>query len=907
MVRALALLASLPLATLLVLAAPPAAWPAAPASPTAPSSPVALSSPAAPSWPAGRPPADLTGRLTLDNGLEAFVLPRPGAPLVALLVAVKAGSRHETPATRGAAHLLEHLVFEGTAARGRDEIFRWVYGIGGYLNGFTREDFTGYVLMGPPGELPAMARLLAALLSGARLSAEALDGVKAVVLEELRQAQADPSYRDEVAFRAALFHGTPYAEPPLGTEATIRAITLDDLAGFYRQRYTPGNMVALAIGGAGASEMTDALRAAFGPLGPPGEASRQRGADHGGGGSAAPLQAPRLARAGTVVRAGRQPALRLGLVGPAPADPGFADFLTLGNLLAGPASPLPAALAAGGGPEGLRPDAEAEFEGGLLTLEVRAALPQGVEPDRALAALVAALARLAATDGPADASGAITAAVVVRGARHARLEAARLAERLHYFAMAQAPLLVAGRPDLALGGPAAADPAAIRSALARALAGGWVALLPAPTAPPAASPSGTSGPLQREARLANGLTVVADTRAGSPLVAAHLLARGRLLAEPPGLAGAAEVLHRLLLRGPAGTSEPLAARLAAFGATISVTDDPREPFGDFYFARDFSGIRLEALAEEAEAALRLLADAVTAPPLDAKSVEAARDEVARLATWRTETPRTLAEDRLWGRLFGGPLGAPPAGSAESLARATSEALAAFHRRYFAPGNLVLTIVGGEPPERLVALAEATFGRLPPGPVGSHRTDAGGASAAEGGAPLRLTLALPQGQVRVGLVLPAGDAREQAALSIAVGLLGASLFSSLRDEQGLAYSVGAEVSFVGPYAVVTAGLGTPPAEVDRALAEVRRLVAARTGAPVTAEDVTRRAKALAGRLASRQLSSATRAYYLGVALHEGAPHRFGDDYAALLASITPAEVEAAQRRAFSRPLTAVVVE
>ncbi len=127
-------------------------------------------------------PVDLAHRLRLDNGLEALVVPREGTPLVALLVAVKAGSRHETATTRGAAHLLEHLVFEGTEARGRNEIFRWVYGVGGYLNGFTRDDFTGYLLMGPPGEIGAMAGLLAELVSGARLSAEALAGVKAVVL-----------------------------------------------------------------------------------------------------------------------------------------------------------------------------------------------------------------------------------------------------------------------------------------------------------------------------------------------------------------------------------------------------------------------------------------------------------------------------------------------------------------------------------------------------------------------------------------------------------------------------------------------------------------------------------------------------------------------------------------------------
>ena len=818
-------------------------------------------------------PVDLTHRVRLDNGVEALVVPREGSPLVALLVAVRAGSRHETAATAGAAHLLEHLVFEGTDARDRGAIFRWVYGIGGYLNGFTRDDFTGYLLMGPPAELSAMARLLAELLSGARLSPDALAGVKSVVLEELRQARGRPGYAEEVRFRAARFAGTPYADPVLGTEASIRAIALDDLARFYRTHYTPDNMLVLAVGGASAREMTDAVRDAFGAL--------PRSGDR----PAAPPPLPRLPPGGAVVRGASDGVVRIGFLAPPPTDPAFADVLALGALLGGPASPLPRHLEA---------QVTLVTEGGVASLEVRAPVAAAADPEGRVAAIVDALRRLA-TD-PA----AITPEVARRAARHARLEAARLAERIHYFAMWAAPLLVAGRPDLVLAEPAAPTPDALRAALGRILDGGYVALVPggegasdlAAGAAPASSPEPDSAAETRTSRLANGLTVLAETRPSAPLVAAHLLARGRLLAEPPELPGAAEIVHRALLeRG-------LARDLAALGAEVSVTDDPREPFGDWYFARDFSGVRLEALPDQAEAALARLASAVASPPEARDVVGRARSETAAVADFRATTPRTAAEDRLWARLFDGPPGTPPAGHAATFVRATPEALAAFHRRYFAPSNLILSLVGPEPAERLVAMAERTFGRLAAGPGPDLATPTPASDPP--GEPSRVALGTGQGHVAVGLVAEVGAPRERAALRIAVGLLGAALFSSLRDEQGLAYSLGADVAFVGPYAVVTAGLGTAPDSVDRALDEVRRLVAARATATVTPEDVRRRAAAIRGRLASRQLASATRAYYLGVAAFRG-------DAADLLDAVTPAEVEAIQRRVFSRPLAAVIVE
>jgi hypothetical protein len=92
----------------------------------------------------------------LENGLEVVLLENRSSPMVGSLALVKVGSVRESVGTGGLCHLLEHLVFEGTSRRTQREIFREVHSWGGYLNGFTREDYTGYIVMAPPEHLESM-------------------------------------------------------------------------------------------------------------------------------------------------------------------------------------------------------------------------------------------------------------------------------------------------------------------------------------------------------------------------------------------------------------------------------------------------------------------------------------------------------------------------------------------------------------------------------------------------------------------------------------------------------------------------------------------------------------------------------------------------------------------------------
>ena len=60
----------------------------------------------------------------LDNGMEVILVENHANPMIAAFTIVKTGSRNEDAATNGAAHFLEHLLFNGTKPFSTD-LFRW--------------------------------------------------------------------------------------------------------------------------------------------------------------------------------------------------------------------------------------------------------------------------------------------------------------------------------------------------------------------------------------------------------------------------------------------------------------------------------------------------------------------------------------------------------------------------------------------------------------------------------------------------------------------------------------------------------------------------------------------------------------------------------------------------------------
>lgn len=89
----------------------------------------------------------------LLNGLQVYVFENRTVPLVRVQVRYKVGSIGEEEERTGSAHLLEHEIFNGTEALGKDEIDELITSVGGRLNAGTYYDYTVYYEIVPSARL----------------------------------------------------------------------------------------------------------------------------------------------------------------------------------------------------------------------------------------------------------------------------------------------------------------------------------------------------------------------------------------------------------------------------------------------------------------------------------------------------------------------------------------------------------------------------------------------------------------------------------------------------------------------------------------------------------------------------------------------------------------------------------
>ncbi len=188
---------------------------------------------------------------TLPNGLRVVIAPHHRTDTVAVHLHVGVGSRDESADEHGAAHLFEHLMYEGSAHAPGNSYDALLDAAGGTNNAYTTSDETAYWATFPSGALDLALFLESDRLGwlGEGLTDEALANQADVVLRERAQSEAAPHGLDAEALSLLVFpEGHPYHMPTLGTEAGVRGLTLEAARDFHARHYRPGNVV-LGIAG----------------------------------------------------------------------------------------------------------------------------------------------------------------------------------------------------------------------------------------------------------------------------------------------------------------------------------------------------------------------------------------------------------------------------------------------------------------------------------------------------------------------------------------------------------------------------------------------------------------------------------------------------------------------------------
>jgi predicted Zn-dependent peptidase len=202
-------------------------------------------------------------RTTLPSGLRIVSEAMPTVRSASIGVWVPIGSRHESPAVAGASHFLEHLLFKGTTSRTALQIATAMDAVGGELNAFTEKEHTCYYATVLDRDLPLAVDIVVDVVLNATVTAHDVDVERSVVLEEIAMRDDDPADLVHDVFASTLFGDTPLGRPILGSVTSITALRRAQIAGYYRRRYRPRDMVVAVAGNVDHAAVVRRVRSAF--------------------------------------------------------------------------------------------------------------------------------------------------------------------------------------------------------------------------------------------------------------------------------------------------------------------------------------------------------------------------------------------------------------------------------------------------------------------------------------------------------------------------------------------------------------------------------------------------------------------------------------------------------------------
>ncbi|MEU0096795.1 pitrilysin family protein [Kribbella sp. NPDC006257] len=202
-------------------------------------------------------------RTVLPSGLRVLSQSVPGFRSVTFGLWVGVGSRDEPIQLSGATHFLEHLLFKGTERRDALEISSEIDAVGGEMNAFTGKEYTCYYARVLDSDLPLAVDVICDMITSATLTEEDVESERDVIDEEIAMHADETSDHIHDLFAEQLWGSSPLGRSITGTPESVAALTRRQVAGWYRRRYRPENIVVSVAGNVEHADVVKLVRKAF--------------------------------------------------------------------------------------------------------------------------------------------------------------------------------------------------------------------------------------------------------------------------------------------------------------------------------------------------------------------------------------------------------------------------------------------------------------------------------------------------------------------------------------------------------------------------------------------------------------------------------------------------------------------
>ena len=374
-----------------------------------------------------------------------------------------------------------------------------------------------------------------------------------------------------------------------------------------------------------------------------------------------------------------------------------------------------------------------------------------------------------------------------------------------------------------------------------------------------------------------------------PLISMSYAFEGGAAQDPAGKPGVANMLSGLLDEGAGDLdSQAFQARLDDLSIDMS-----------FDAGRDIFDGSLRTLSANRDEAARLLKLALTEPRFDSEPVERVRAQIMTSIKRGERSPNRLAAEAMRKATFPDhPYGRPVEGTPDSVAAITVDDLKAFRQKTFARNNLKVAIVGAIDAKTAAAMLDEIFGDLP---VKSNLVGVPDVTAKAAG---RIDVALPVPQAVIQISAP-GITRSDPDLIpavVATYILGGGsdsrLYRTVREERGLAYSVGLGLDPMEHSGVVIGGTQTRSDQAEAVITLIRQEIARFAKDGPTAEELAAAKNYLIGSYPLRFVTSGGIADQLLGLQIDGKGIDYVDRRNGLIAAVTIDDVRRVARRLFA---------
>lgn len=199
------------------------------------------------------------------NGMNVIVIERPYSPMISFQIWVRAGSKYERPGITGISHMIEHMMFKGSAHYGPQEHARRVQEMGGEFNAFTSHDKTVYYENIAPMYLEKIIEMEADRFLNPLFDEQEFFRERDVVMEErLMRTDNSPQGKALEELFALSFIAHPYHWPVIGWKSDIASYTREKLLDYFNERYSPENVFFVVSGNTSTEDILSLLNQYFG-------------------------------------------------------------------------------------------------------------------------------------------------------------------------------------------------------------------------------------------------------------------------------------------------------------------------------------------------------------------------------------------------------------------------------------------------------------------------------------------------------------------------------------------------------------------------------------------------------------------------------------------------------------------